>query len=47
MPVYAGEIQCKCLGIHVDVIDENKVGTKEKGELVCKSSMQHACRILE
>jgi acetoacetyl-CoA synthetase len=39
MPVYAGEIQCKCLGIHVDVIDENAVGTKEKGELVCKSSM--------
>ena len=39
MPVYAGEIQCKCLGIDVDVIDDNEIGTKEKGELVCKSSM--------
>ena len=39
MPVYAGEIQCKCLGIDVDVIDDNQIGTKEKGELVCKSSM--------
>ena len=39
MPVYAGEIQCKCLGIDVDVIDDNGIGTKEKGELVCKSSM--------
>ena len=39
MPVYAGEIQCKCLGIDVDVIDDNEISTKEKGELVCKSSM--------
>ena len=39
MPVYAGENQCKCLGIDVDVIDDNQIGTKEKGELVCKSSM--------
>ena len=39
MPVYAGEIQCKCLGIDVDVIDDNEISIKEKGELVCKSSM--------
>ncbi|MDC3263076.1 acetoacetate--CoA ligase [Pelagibacterales bacterium] len=39
MPVYAGEIQCKCLGIDVDVLDDSEISTKEKGELVCKSSM--------
>jgi acetoacetyl-CoA synthetase len=30
MPVYAGEIQCKCLGIDVDVIDDNEIVQKKK-----------------
>ena len=39
MPVYAGEIQCKALGMEVDIFDEegNTIINK-KGELVCKSS---------
>ena len=37
--VYSGEIQCKCLGIDVDVFDSNGNSTFEKGELVCKSSI--------
>mgnify|MGYP006076356433 FL=1 len=39
LPVYAGEIQCKCLGINVDIFDSKEASTNEKGELVCKSSM--------
>ena len=39
LPVYAGEIQCKCLGISVDIFDSKEASTNEKGELVCKSSM--------
>ena len=39
LPVYAGEIQCKCLGINVDIFDGKEASTNEKGELVCKSSM--------
>ena len=39
MPVYAGEIQCKCLGINLDVLDLTGKSTFNKGELVCKSSI--------
>ena len=39
LPVYAGEIQCKSLGINVDIFDSKEASTNEKGELVCKSSM--------
>ncbi len=39
LPVYAGEIQCKCLGINVNIFDSKEASTNEKGELVCKSSM--------
>ena len=39
MSVYAGEIQCKCLGVDVDVFDSNGNSTFDKGELVCKSSI--------
>jgi acetoacetyl-CoA synthetase len=39
MPVYAGEIQCKCLGINLDVLDLTGKSTFKKGELVCKSSI--------
>tara|TARA_B110000091_G_scaffold16333_1_gene15422 strand:- start:7373 stop:9319 length:1947 start_codon:yes stop_codon:yes gene_type:complete len=39
LPVYAGEIQCKCLGINMDIFDSKEASTNEKGELVCKSSM--------
>jgi acetoacetyl-CoA synthetase len=38
LPVWRGELQCRGLGLDVDVYDEN--GTplvREKGELVCKS----------
>ncbi|MCB1887718.1 MAG: acetoacetate--CoA ligase [Rhodocyclaceae bacterium] len=36
LPVYAGEIQCKGLGMAVDVFDEDgRPLTGEKGELVC------------
>ena len=37
LPVYAGEIQCKGLGMAVDVFDETGTPVRsEKGELVCK-----------
>ena len=39
LPVYPGEIQVACLGVNVDIYDENSVTTKSKGELVCKSSI--------
>jgi acetoacetyl-CoA synthetase len=36
LPVYRGELQCRSLGIAVEVFDENgKSITNEKGELVC------------
>ena len=36
LPVYRGEIQCRGLGMAVDVFDENGVPVRgEKGELVC------------
>jgi len=36
LPVWRGEIQCKGLGLAVDVFDEHgKPVTREKGELVC------------
>ncbi len=39
LPVYAGEIQCKGLGMDVDVFDEQGHAiTEQKGELVCKHS---------
>ncbi len=39
LPVYKGEIQCKGLGMDVDVYDENGNSIKQqKGELVCKQS---------
>ena len=39
LPVYAGEIQCKALGMDVAIFDDegNEI-YKNKGELVCKSS---------
>ncbi len=39
LPVYPGEIQVACLGVNVDIYDENSKTTKNKGELVCKSSI--------
>ena len=37
-PVYSGEIQCKGLGMDIDIYDEHgKSVTHKKGELVCKS----------
>ena len=39
LPVYAGEIQCKCLGVEVDIFNAKGQHTAEKGELVCKSSI--------
>ena len=39
MDVYSGEIQCKALGMDVDVFDEKGNSIEnQKGELVCKSS---------
>ncbi len=38
LPVYPGQIQCKGLGMDVDVFNaEGKPVTQEKGELVCKT----------
>ncbi len=39
LPVFSGEIQCKCLGVDVDVFDEYGQSTVDKGELVCKNSL--------
>ena len=39
LPVFSGEIQCKSLGVNVDVFDERGQSTREKGELVCKSAL--------
>jgi acetoacetyl-CoA synthetase len=39
LPVYRGEIQCRGLGMDVQVLDENKKSVKEtEGELVCAST---------
>jgi len=38
-PVFSGEIQCKSLGVNVDIFDENGKSTRNKGELVCKSAI--------
>jgi acetoacetyl-CoA synthetase len=39
-PVYAGELQCRALGMAVDVVDPQgkSLPSGEKGELVCRSS---------
>ncbi len=39
-PVYAGEIQRASLGLDIDVVDElgNTLGTKRRGELVCRNA---------
>jgi len=38
LPVYKGELQCRGLGMDVDVFNENGQSVRaEKGELVCKS----------
>ena len=34
LPVYAGEIQCKCLGVEVDIFNIKGNSTSDKGELV-------------
>ena len=39
LPVFSGEIQCKCLGVDVDIFDENGKSTSQKGELICKSAL--------
>ena len=39
IPVFSGEIQCKSLGVNVDIFDENGKSTRNKGELVCKSAI--------
>ena len=39
IPVYAGEIQSKCLGVEVDVVNNECKSTEDKGELVCRSSI--------
>jgi acetoacetyl-CoA synthetase len=39
LPVYAGELQCKGLGLDVDVLDDDgRPVTQRKGELVCRQS---------
>jgi acetoacetyl-CoA synthetase len=39
LPVYAGELQCRGLGMDVDVVDEQGSSIRErKGELVCRRS---------
>ena len=37
--VFSGEIQCQCLGVDVDIFNEDGVSTQQKGELVCKSAI--------
>ena len=37
--VFSGEIQCECLGVDVDIFNEDGVSTQQKGELVCKSAI--------
>ncbi len=38
-PVYAGELQCRCLGMKVEAYDENgKPVINQKGELVCTAA---------
>jgi acetoacetyl-CoA synthetase len=41
LPVYAGEIQCACLGVEVCVYDQggNELPTEQDGELVVKQAM--------
>ena len=39
LPVFSGEIQCKSLGVNVDIFDDDGKSTNEKGELVCKSAL--------
>ena len=39
LPVFSGEIQCKSLGVDVDIFDDDGKSTNEKGELVCKSAL--------
>jgi acetoacetyl-CoA synthetase len=37
-PVYRGELQCRCLGMHVEAFDDaGEPVTNQKGELVCLS----------
>ncbi len=37
-PVYRGELQCRCLGMHVQALDDQgRSVTNQKGELVCRS----------
>ena len=38
-PVFSGEIQCECLGVNVDIYNEEGNRTLQKGELVCKSAL--------
>ncbi len=39
LPVYAGELQCKGLGLDVDVVDDDGHSVRQrKGELVCRQS---------
>ena len=48
LPVYRGEIQCRGLGMAVEVFDdEGRPVRGEKGELVYKPFPSHAGRILE
>lgn len=39
LPVYAGEVQCRGLGMHVDVVDGsgNSVPPNQEGDLVCRT----------
>ncbi len=39
LPVYAGELQCKGLGMDVDIVDsEGQSLTQTKGELICRNA---------
>ena len=38
-PVFSGEIQCECLGVNVDIYNDEGNRTLQKGELVCKSAL--------
>ncbi|WP_230368885.1 acetoacetate--CoA ligase [Paludibacterium denitrificans] len=45
LPVYRGELQCRGLGMAVDVVDEQGRPLRgEKGELICRLSRFRPCR---
>ncbi|MGK3933859.1 acetoacetate--CoA ligase, partial [Enterococcus faecium] len=40
LPVYRGELQCRGLGMDVDIVDDDGTSLRgQKGELVCKTPL--------